>query len=165
MEGIIYGVLVLMAGLLCIFKEHKNWMLGFECYWLITEVAMTVVTIVAMNRIHSCSVMLEDLGIKKDGFVMKLYIALWVSVSVITLAVIALNIIINIKWEFHDKQDVEQMARLNIAMINLTSIQFINSILLDLVILAHYWKAGDALGKKLAESLTNSLIRTRSLES
>ena len=56
-------------------------------------------------------------------------------------------------------EDVKQMVRFYIAMISLTLVQNTNAILLNLVILAYYWKAGDKLSKELASNMTRAITR------
>ena len=161
-EYAVYGVLMTMAAVLCIFTSTDVWPFIFESYWLVSNLAMALVTIWAMHNIHKSSEGLENLGITKNSFLMKLYIAFWLGLTINTVTEIVLNAIANMKWpdyQFDDVGDIKQFMRMLMAMIGLTLVQNTNAILLNLVILAYYWKAGDKLSKELASNMTRAISR------
>lgn len=93
---------------------------------------------------------------------MKLYIAFWLGLTINTVTEIVLNAITNMKWpdyDFDEVDDIKQFMRMLMAMISLTLVQNTNAILLNLVILAYYWKAGDKLYKELASNMTKAISR------
>lgn len=63
LEYAVYGVLVTMAAILCIFTDTNVWPFIFESYWLVSNLAMALVTLWAMRNIHKSSKGLENLGI------------------------------------------------------------------------------------------------------
>jgi len=74
---------------------------------------------------------------------MKLYIGFWVSSISITIVIITLDLTIERFWKADEVDDVKTMARLNIAMLIFSLVQFFAAVCLDMIILVHYWKAGD----------------------
>ena len=65
--------------------------------------------------------------------------------------------------ESFDKDLVQQSVKLVIAIDIFLFLTFFNSISLDVIILFHYFRAGDKVRSQLASSLTKSIGRTRSI--
>mmetsp|Transcript_39648 Transcript_39648/g.51960 ORF Transcript_39648/g.51960 Transcript_39648/m.51960 type:complete len:137 (+) Transcript_39648:324-734(+) len=129
----------------CLLSEASMWTFWFQVYLVVTEVSMTTATLLAMRHIHKSSQQLEEMGIRKNGVIMKLYIGFWASCTVISIVIIGLNLAIHYSWNSWSYERVALMTRMNTALLILTLLQFLNIVCLDSVILLHYWKAGDTL--------------------
>lgn len=53
-------------------------------------------------------------------------------------------------------------ARIVVAIVVFIFVTFFNNFCLDLIILVHYWRAGDKLRSEVARNLTDSYRRTKS---
>ena len=82
---------------------------------------------------------------------MKAYIGLWVSSIVITLTNTFLNLSIERNWI--DDDDLKEY-KIDITLQYTLFLSWIVSVSLDMVILAHYWRAGDKMRSRLAHNLT-----------
>jgi len=138
----IYLFLLIMLIVFCLLSEASMWVFWFQAYLVFAEVSMTTATLLAMRHIHKSSQQLEEMGIRKNGVIMKLYIGFWASCTVITIVIIGLNLAIHYSWNY---ERVALITRMNTALLIFTLLQFLNMVCLDSIILLHYWKAGDTL--------------------
>ena len=116
---------------------------------------MTIVTLMAMTHIHNCTKQLTEIGIHKDSVLMKIYIGFWLSCTTFTIIMIGLNLGIHYNWNtLRDPERIKFLLRMNIALLVMTLLQFLNMVCLDAVILFHFYKAGDKARNKLAMELT-----------
>ena len=93
---------------------------------------------------------------------MKLYIVFWLTMCVTCLSqVIIASIIFSNYGSFEPEKKDDLFYKLITAKASTRIFELANRFCLDLVILAHYWNAGDKIRNTMAKKLTNSLSRTR----
>ena len=162
----LYSIVVIITVVLCLITDTAYWLVYFEFYWVLAELIMTSVTLLTWRRIHQSSEALEEMGIHKSAGIIKLYIALWVSALFFSVITIGLNLHLQLEWhgvtlESFSEDLVQQSVKLVIAIDIFLFLTFFNNVCLDLIILVHYWRAGDSVRSQLASSLTKSLGRAR----
>ena len=118
-----------------------------------------------MRRIHMSSKALEEYGIQKSSVIMKVYLAIWVSSTIITIAMICLNYQLAKSWGIGTVDNVKTQARICIAITVFLLCQFFMTVCLDLIILTHYWRAGDKIRGLLARNLARSISRVQRFNS
>mmetsp|Transcript_31392 Transcript_31392/g.38955 ORF Transcript_31392/g.38955 Transcript_31392/m.38955 type:complete len:145 (+) Transcript_31392:555-989(+) len=139
----------------------SHWLPYFESFLVVAEMFITFATIVAMHRINKRSKALEEMGIRKSYIVMKLYIGSWVANTLNSIVITGFSIAIVDLSDLEDitiksitddatKKQFTTFVRVNIALLVLFLLKFFYFACLDLIIMVHYWRAGDQLRSQLA---------------
>ena len=148
------GVFLVGIPLLILLAPSTWYLMLFMVYYAAAVMIMTAVTYIAMRSIHKNSAGLEKVGIKKDRDIMHFYIGCWVFCAIVSLIIVFTNgsMILVAHKTYYGAPPTTRLAITNAVF---AMLEFICLVLLDLVILWHYWKAGSKKQTDAAKILTN----------
>lgn len=120
---------------------------------------MTLVSLRAMAYIHKYTEPFEQVGIKRNNKLFLFYIGFWISCSMMALTIIGISADMTVLQI--NQNNFEKQTLLAVVMAIVILFQLINMVLLDFVILAHYWRAGKKKEVDVATSLTMAFSKER----
>ena len=83
------GLLVFCIVMLCML-DWEMWLITWQTFWLGGISLITLMTLLSMRHINIRSRSLEQIGVRPNALLMKVYVVIWVSVFISSIILVSL---------------------------------------------------------------------------